>query len=106
MVDPAHHGRNLSRMLVEEMKCTARRHACDSLLIPVRPTWKSRYPLTPMERHIEWRQPDGTYFDPWFSVHGRLGAEGLGIIPKAETIKGSVKVWEKWTGMAFPDRGS
>jgi hypothetical protein len=39
-------------------------------------------------------------------VHGRLGAEGLGIIPKAETIRGSVKEWEDWTGMAFPDTGS
>ena len=106
MVDPAHHGRNLSRMLVEEMKSTARRHACDSLLIPVRPTWKSRYPLTPMERYVEWRRPDGAYFDPWLRVHGRLGAEGLDVIPKAETIEGSVKEWEEWTGMVFPDSGS
>ena len=106
MVDPAHHGRNLSRMLVEEMKSTARRLACDSLLIPVRPTWKSRYPLTPMQRYIEWRRPDGAYLDPWLRVHGRLGADGLGIIPKAETIRGSVKEWEDWTGMAFPDTGS
>jgi len=106
MVDPAHHGRNLSRMLVEEMKFTAQRHACDSLLIPVRPTWKSRYPLTPMERYVEWRRPDGAYFDPWLRVHGRLGAEALGVIPKAETIQGSVKEWEEWTGMAFPESGS
>ncbi len=106
MVDPAHHGRNLSRMLVEEMKFTARRNSCDSLLIPVRPTWKSRYPLTPMERYVEWRRPDGAYFDPWLRVHGRLGAEALGVIPKAETIQGTVKEWEEWTGMAFPESGS
>lgn len=106
MVDPAHHGRNLSRMLVEEMKSTSRRNACDSLLIPVRPTWKSRYPLTPMEHYVKWRRPDGAYFDPWLRVHGRLGAEAIGVIPKAETIQGNVKEWEEWTGMAFPESGS
>ncbi len=105
MVDPAYHGRNLSRVLVEEMKSTAHQHACDSLLIPVRPTWKSRYPLTPMERYVEWRRPDGAYFDPWLRVHGRLGAQALGVIPKAETIQGTIKDWEDWTGMVFPDSG-
>ncbi len=106
MVDPAHHGRNLSRMLVEEMKSTARRDACNSLLIPVRPTWKSRYPLTPMEHYVKWRRPDGAYFDPWLRVHGRMGAEAIGVIPRAETIQGNVKEWEEWTGMAFPESGS
>lgn len=105
MVQPALQGRNLSRMLVEEMKSAARRHGCHSLLIPVRPTWKSRYPLTPMERYVAWRRPDGTYFDPWLRVHGRLGAEGLGVISKAETFEGSVKDWQEWTEMAFPESG-
>lgn len=105
MVDPAHYGHNLSRMMVEEMRSTARRHACTSLLIPVRPTWKSRYPLTSMERYVEWRRPDGTYFDPWLRVHGHLGAEGLGVLPNAETIEGSVKDWEEWTDMVFPESG-
>lgn len=105
MVDPAHHGHSLSRMIIEEMKSLAQRHACTSLIIPVRPTWKSRYPLTPMERYVEWKRPDGAYFDPWLRVHGRLRAEGLGIAPNAETIEGSVKDWEEWTDMEFPESG-
>jgi hypothetical protein len=106
MVDPAHHGQNLSRMMVEEMKAATERYACTSLIIPVRPTWKSRYPLTPMERYVEWRRPDGAYFDPWLRVHGHLRAEGLAVAPQAETIEGSVQDWEEWTGMAFPESGS
>lgn len=106
MVDPAHHGQNLSRMMVEEMKATTQRQSGTSLIIPVRPTWKSRYPLTPMERYVEWRRPDGAYFDPWLRVHGHLAAEGLVVLPRAETIEGSVQDWEGWTGMAFPESGS
>ena len=106
MVDPAHHGQNLSRMMVEEMKAATERHAGTSLIIPVRPTWKSRYPLTPMERYVEWKRPDGAYFDPWLRVHGHLRAEGLAVAPQAETIEGSVHDWEEWTGMAFPESGS
>ena len=106
MVDPAHHGQNLSRMMVEDMKATTGRHACSSLIIPVRPTWKSRYPLTPMERYVEWKRPDGAYFDPWLRVHGHLRAEGLVVAPRAETIEGTIQDWEEWTGMAFPESGS
>jgi hypothetical protein len=105
MVAPSHHGQDLSRMVVEEMKSLARRHVCTSVIVPIRPTWKSRYPLTPMGRYVKWRRPDGACFDPWLRVHGRLKAEGLGVAPRAETIEGSVKDWEEWTGMAFPESG-
>lgn len=105
MVDPAYYGHNLSRMMVEEMRAVVQRHDCTSLIIPVRPTWKSRYPLTPMERYVEWKREDGSYFDPWLRVHGHLRAEGLCIAPYAETIEGTVKDWEGWTGMAFPESG-
>ncbi len=105
MVAPSHHGQNLSRMVLEEMKSLAQRHACTSVIAPVRPTWKSRYPLTPMGRYVKWRRPDGACFDPWLRVHEHLKAEGLGVAPRAETIEGSVKDWEEWTGMAFPESG-
>ena len=28
-------------------------------MAPVRPTWKERYPLVPIERYAAWRRPDG-----------------------------------------------
>jgi hypothetical protein len=38
------------------------------LIAPVRPSWKERYPLTPIERYITWRREDGQLLDPWMRL--------------------------------------
>ncbi len=83
----------------------ASRTKLTDLIAPVRPTLKSLYPLTPMERYVEWTRPDGTAFDPWVRVHQRLGAEQLQVAPGAMTVRGKVADWEDWTGMSFPESG-
>jgi len=50
----------------------ARGHGLGALVAPVRPNWKERYPLVPIERYSEWRRDDGLLFDPWMRVHERL----------------------------------
>ncbi len=59
MVSSGHRGQNLSGGVIQEMKALARQHVCTALIAPVRPTWKSRYPLTPMERYVEWKRSHG-----------------------------------------------
>jgi GNAT superfamily N-acetyltransferase len=106
VVAPEHQGQNLSRAILLEMKAQAQRHGCTSLIAPVRPTWKTRYPLTPMDRYQRWTRPDGAPFDPWLRVHWRMGAEFLKIAANTLTVEGTVAEWEQWTGMAFPDSGA
>ena len=81
-------------------------HGFSKLIAPVRPSWKSRYPLTPIESYVTWRRPDGTLLDPWLRTHERLGAEIVAIAPRSMTISGKVADWETWTGMVFPESGS
>jgi hypothetical protein len=76
-----------------------------SLIAPVRPTWKERYPLIPLERYARWTREDGLPFDPWIRVHARLGAELLEVCPESMRIEGSREEWEEWTGMALPEDG-
>lgn len=99
-------GRGLSPTIVSNMVQTAARHGLDALVAPVRPTLKSRYPLTPIERYLAWRRDDGRLFDPWLRVHERLGAQILGVCPGSLIVEGSVAEWETWSGMAFPETGS
>jgi GNAT superfamily N-acetyltransferase len=106
IVDPRQQGRGLSRLVIEGMRSVAALHGLDALVAPVRPTLKARYPLTLIERYLEWRRDDGSLFDPWLRVHERLGAEILGVCPGSLVVEGSVAEWEKWTGMAFPDTGA
>jgi hypothetical protein len=72
----------------------------------VRPTLKSRYPLIPIERYIEWRRPDGSHFDPWIRVHERIGGEILAPAPESMVMDCPVSDWEEWTGMRFPSDGN
>jgi hypothetical protein len=75
------------------------------LIAPVRPTWKERYPLTPLERYVHWRRDDGLPFDPWIRLHVRLGAELAEVCLESMRVTGTVAEWEEWTGLLFPDDG-
>ena len=98
-------GRGMSAAAVRAMGDIARRHGLDTLIAPVRPSWKERYPLVPIERYACWRRPDGWLFDPWMRVHERLGAAVLKPEPRSLRITGTTTEWESWTGMTFPDSG-
>lgn len=71
----------------------------------MRPTLKSRYPLTPIAQYATWVRDDGLPFDPWMRIHARLGARILGPAPASMTISGSVAEWEHWSAMALPASG-
>ena len=105
LVSPVHQGRGLSSEILRAIRSLAAEHGMHSLVAPVRPTLKSLYPLTPIERYARWQRSDGAPFDPWLRVHWRMGAEYLKIAPEAAVITGTVAEWEEWTGMSFPESG-
>jgi GNAT superfamily N-acetyltransferase len=104
-VMPGHQGTGLSRVIIGAMREVAVRLGLSDLIAPVRPNQKPLYPLTPIERYIQWRRPDGLPQDPWLRVHARLGAEIVKVANPSMTIQGTVAEWESWTGLVFPDSG-
>jgi GNAT superfamily N-acetyltransferase len=105
MVPRSVQGQGISRAAVEAMLELARRQGLEALIAPVRPSWKERYPLTPIERYAAWVRDDGLPFDPWMRVHARLGATILKPEPESLRITGTVAEWEEWTGFVFPETG-
>ena len=105
MIPRALQGERFSGVALQGMVEIARRHGFDAVIAPVRPSWKERYPLTPIDRYAGWRRDDGLLFDPWMRVHERLGAEVLKPEPHSLRITGTVAEWEGWTGLPFPERG-
>jgi hypothetical protein len=97
--------RGLAVQLLNGMRAIAQWHGLVHLVAPVRPSMKDRYPLSSIERFIQWRRNDGQLLDPWMRVHERLGARVATPLPKSMRITGTVDEWERWTGMAFPDSG-
>ena len=85
IVPQAYRGRGLSSVVLNAMKSVASEHGLGTLIAPVRPRLKDRYPLTPMKRYIRWERAEGLPFDPWLRVHRRLGAEFLRVAPNTES---------------------
>lgn len=106
VIAPTQQGRGLSELMVRTMKDLAAADGLEQIIIPVRPSLKSRYPLTSMQEYIQWQQSDGSPFDPWLRIHQRMGAEILTIAPRSMVITGTVGEWEQWTGLRFLESGS
>ena len=104
-IRPSVQGGGLSRSMIEGMGAIAREHGFGELVAPLRPSWKERYPLAPIERYACWTREDGLPFDPWIRTHVRVGGEILKPEPQSMRISGTVVEWEEWTEMAFPESG-
>ncbi len=72
VVDPARQGTGIASVMILGMRALARERQMRAVIACVRPTWKERYPLTPIERYATWRREDGLPFDPWIRLHERL----------------------------------
>ena len=95
----------LAGTVLSDLRLRAAAAGLDRTIAPVRPTLKSRYPLTPMENFARWTRPDGAHIDPWIRAHQRLGAVILRPAPRSMVITGTVAEWEDWANMAFPETG-
>lgn len=104
-VDAAYQGFGISSLVIRAMGVVARLAGLAPLVAPVRPSWKSRYPLTSIERYSAWLRDDGLPFDPWMRVHVRAGAKILRPEPRSLQISAPVLDWETWTQMQFPEEG-
>lgn len=76
-----YHGHRLRPEILVALKRLAGELGFTSLVAPVRPTQKGEYPLTPFEQYVNWKQMDGSPFDPEMRLHWYMGAAMLGIMP-------------------------
>ena len=105
VVSEAYQGKGVSGTAIEALKKACLQKGLAKIIIPVRPTLKSRYPLQSMEDYIRWKRDDGLPFDPWLRVHVKCKASIVKVCGNAVEIKGTVAQWEKWTKMVFPLSG-
>lgn len=100
-----HASRGLAGQILAGMRDAALEAGLQHVVVPVRPTFKHRYPLQSMDEYASWRRPDGTSTDPWIRAHERMGARILGVAKRSMVIPGSFAEWETWTGLTFHSTG-
>jgi GNAT superfamily N-acetyltransferase len=104
-VHPDRRGQGLAGEVLTAMRGLADQRGLARVIAPVRPTLKARYPLATIDRFAAWTRADGSPLDPWMRTHWRLGARTIATAPRSQTMTGTVKEWESWTGLALPDSG-
>jgi hypothetical protein len=92
--------------MIGGMRDVAAARGFGNLIAPLRPTWKARYPVTPIERYAAWTREDGRPFDPWIRLHVRLGAEIMKPVRRSLHITGTVAEWEQWVELPLPESGT
>jgi hypothetical protein len=91
--------------MVQAVRAVTKFHGLRSLIIPLRPSEKHKYPLVCMDDYITWKTEQGLPFDAWLRVHVRAGAKFLKVCHHSKTIRGTRREWEQWTGMHFAQSG-
>ncbi|MEL6308951.1 MAG: GNAT family N-acetyltransferase [Chloroflexota bacterium] len=104
-VAPNRTGEGIGRKTIETMKQLGIEAGYERMIVPVRPSEKSRYPLIKMQDYVTWQNDDGYFFDKWLRIHQRAGAKMLGIAAHSMRVLGTVNEWETWTGRHFPATG-
>jgi GNAT superfamily N-acetyltransferase len=104
-LDPNYRGKQLSRVVLAAMKSALQETGVTRFFAPVRPTTKARYPITPMETFIQWKNADGLPLDPWMRVHVRMGAKVIKACNHSQPLADRVERWEKWLDLPLPSSG-
>ena len=105
IIHPDYQGQRLSAPIIESVRAVTVSNRLPALIIPLRPSEKSKYPLISLDDYLTWTNEDGLPFDPWLRAHARLGARILKTCHESKIIRGTRAEWEAWTQMKFPQSG-
>jgi GNAT superfamily N-acetyltransferase len=105
VVRPEYRSQGLSMPMVQAVRAVTKAQGLRSLIIPIRPSDKHKYPLARLDDYISWKTEQGLPFDAWLRVHVRAGARIIKVCHESKTIRGRRVEWEAWTGMKFLQTG-
>lgn len=105
IVHPNYRSQRLSTPMIRAVRAVTKAKGLQALIIPIRPSEKSNYPLTSMDEYVAWKNEEGLPFDPWLRAHARQGGRNIKVCHESKTVRGTRAEWEAWTGMKFPMSG-
>lgn len=104
-VDAKFKGQGLAKIILGRFKDIAIENGSKAMIAPVRPNFKHKYPLIPMEEYIKWRREDGSHFDQWLRIHEKIGGKIQRTSKNSLIAEWDIKQWEKFSGEKFYSSG-
>ncbi|HSL43656.1 MAG TPA: GNAT family N-acetyltransferase [Anaerolineales bacterium] len=98
-------GQGLASAMVEWVRAVTKSQGLQSLIIPLRPSEKHKYPLVSLDNYITWQNEQGLPFDAWLRVHVKAGCRIVKVCHSSKLIRGTCAEWSQWTGLQFPQNG-
>jgi hypothetical protein len=105
VVNPCYRGKGFSTLALKILKQHVKKYQFEALIIPVRPSQKSEYPLIRMEEYIRWTTEKGVPFVAWLRTHIKAGGRIIKVCEEAMKITGTVEEWEEWTALSLQQSG-
>lgn len=105
ILHPDYRGRGLSAPMIEAARTITQSRGLHTLVIPLRPSEKSKYPLTSLDDYVTWKTDERLPFDAWLRAHVRTEARIIKVCHRSKTIRGTRAEWETWTGLKIPQSG-
>jgi hypothetical protein len=104
-VPHVHRSKGLARLVIKAMHAIAVECGFEGVVIPVRPTAKSRHPEVPMADYVRWKDDKGRAYDPWLRSHLSAGGTIVGEATRSMVVEEPIAFWETWAGRGFTESG-
>ncbi len=104
-VPNVHRSKGLARLVIKAMRDLATECGFEGVVIPVRPTAKSRHPEVPMSEYVGWTDDKGRAYDPWLRSHLSAGGAIVGHAARSMVVEEPIAFWETWSGRTFAESG-
>lgn len=96
IIPKAHLGKGNSKIILKALKKMKVEAGLEKFIIPIRPTWKWKFPEMPMSEYVGYK-PENKIYDPWIRTHLKAGAELINICESSMKISGDIPFWERMT---------
>ena len=93
VISRTNRGKGLSKRLISEGKRIKQDKGLTYFVLPIRPTFKHKFPQMPMREYIQYKE-DERVFDPWIRSHLKSGARMIRVCTNSMNVRGNIEFWE------------
>jgi hypothetical protein len=104
-VSPDHRKRGLAACLLSQGKALVKNLNFNTVIAPIRPTLKAKYPEVSMASYLNMKNEEGEILDPWLRQQALEGADIMNVCSVSFIVQAPIKDWERWTQRSYAQNG-